>query len=393
MSNTTEPTLPFTFGEFTVPAGCRRILITAELEPSNEGSLIQPTGFPDLGPILYPDPSGKNGLICLIESEASMANRLEEVCFDPANKAIGTLRSELTNLPHIKLTKEGTAEGEFVTSSTVDGHRFASEYIMGAEGRKVGEAFESIPANENKSGAKKAAKADGQMEFVTFVQQYLGMTGPDKCPAANVSKIFKLAMSYDPLALVHGFQISVKKLKFVGLRSPRALNASILGMKCQRVTVPGIRFDSVGGGDAGQAIFQKPRITAERVVARFSIDVGLITSLGLTDDQTKLIIKLCLCKVAWFLSTANSSIKLRTECDLRLKQGTAKAYINRSDSDALDFGFEAIATAASSSLAIPASPGCSPLVLKHVAKKKDDKASDATSADSDDSGEEQTNDE
>src|SRR5881397_1018620 len=96
-AQSTQPLL--TFGGFTVPAGCRRIFVTAELEPTNGDPRIQPTGFPDIGPVLYPDPSGQNGNICLIESEASMANRLEEVCF--SNKYEGVLKDEFKGLPYL----------------------------------------------------------------------------------------------------------------------------------------------------------------------------------------------------------------------------------------------------------------------------------------------------
>jgi ATP-dependent DNA ligase len=41
------------------PAGCRHILITAELEPSNGDPRIQPKRFPDLRPVLYADPAEK----------------------------------------------------------------------------------------------------------------------------------------------------------------------------------------------------------------------------------------------------------------------------------------------------------------------------------------------
>ncbi len=123
--------LPFTFGGFTIPAGCRRIFITAELEPSNGDPRIQPTGFPDTGPVLYPDPAEKDGLICLIDSEAKVGQFLEEVCL--ANRYEGTWRTELAGLPYIKLTSDGTSEGEFVTATTIDGHRFASEYVMNAQ--------------------------------------------------------------------------------------------------------------------------------------------------------------------------------------------------------------------------------------------------------------------
>ena len=55
----------FTFGGFTVPAGCKRIYITAQLEPSNGDPRIQPTGFPDVGPVCYPDPKRGDRSFCL----------------------------------------------------------------------------------------------------------------------------------------------------------------------------------------------------------------------------------------------------------------------------------------------------------------------------------------
>jgi CRISPR-associated protein Csb1 len=141
---------------------------------------------------------------------------------------------------------------------------------------------DAAPAPPKKTAKGKQKTAKEKPEFVRFVQSFMGMTTKDRCPAANVPRMFRLAMEYDPLALLHGFQISVKdKLTFVGLRSPRAITASILGLNCQRITVPGVRFDPIGTGDAGQAIFQKPRISAKKIEARFSIDVGLLASMHL----------------------------------------------------------------------------------------------------------------
>ncbi len=79
------------------------------------------------------------------------------------------------------------------------------------------------------------------------------------------------------MALLHGFQISVKKkLTFVGLRSPRAITGSIVGLGCDRITVPGVRFDPIGTAAASQAIFHKQRISAKKIEARFCIDIGLL---------------------------------------------------------------------------------------------------------------------
>jgi CRISPR-associated protein Csb1 len=337
----------FTFGGVTIPEGTKRLYITAELVASNGDPRIQPTGFPDIGPVFYPDPSGEHGQICLIQSEASMANELEAVCFgdECEDKYIGTLRPELAGLPYITVMKGD----RFMTASTLDGHRFASEYIMKA---KFKDNEQDKDGNDVKNGFKKDEM------LVDYVKRELDGTG-DNVPAANVPRIFRLAMELDPLSLIHGFQISLKNvLTFVGLRSPRALTASIVGLNAQPVGVPGVRIDPIGTGDAGQAIFRKERIVAKKIQANFAIDVGLLAGLavgpksieGENDDQRKsqevsrqrLLVALSLWKVARFLKGLNEGHRLRTECDLVLK--SAKYKTKWKDSNSNDFPYEQIIT-------------------------------------------------
>lgn len=397
MSNNPTPApasaLPFEFGGFTIPAGCRRIFITAELEPSTGDPRIQPTGFPDIGPVLYPDPAEKDGLICLIDSEAKVGQFLEEVCL--SDKYEGKWRTELHGLPYIKLTSNGRPNGEFITATTIDGHRFASEYVMNAqfaeptdEMKKAFQAQASAAKEKDESsGEKGTAKKPGERaalpkaEFVLWVRHLLGMKSKDRCPAANVPKIFKVVMEHDPMALLHGFQISVKdKLTFVGLRSPRAITGTIVGLGCERLAVPGVRFDPIGTAAASQAIFQKQRVTAKRIEARFCVDVGLLASMLLgSDEQSKarleLLLKIALCKIAWLLREMKDGKRLRTECDLRLVKGGAKFWLDRIDEGGTGFDFERIIEAASPGLGIGGnktlelSAANSPLVLKYVASK------------------------
>ncbi len=304
--------LPFTFGGFPIPAGCRRIFITAELEPSNGDPRIQPTGFPDVGPVLYPDPAGKDGLICLIESEASMANWLEAVCLE--NKYEGTLKPALTGLPYLRAQKGVDEKALFKTASTLDGHRFASDFL--AKGKA---AFGSDTA---------------QSTLAEHIKTSLGMEKDGSTmPISRIPDVFPLVLGLDAMSLIHGFQVSNEQISFVGLRLPRALTASIIGLNCQRVTVPGVKFN-VGQveSESGQAIFQKPRITAKRIDARFSIDVGLLSSLRLDQlgdngatgqyqvARFRLLLALALWKVATFLDLLNVELSLRTECKLRLKR-------------------------------------------------------------------------
>jgi len=308
-AQTTNDPLPFTFGGFTVPVGCRRIFITAELEPASGDPRIQPTGFPDIGPVMYPDPSGQSGLICLIESEASMANRLEEVCF--SNKYEGTFKNSFQGLPYLR-AESGTAENRvFKTSSTLDGHRFASDFL--AKG--------------------KANFGAGEKTLAEHIKTTLGMNPDGKTmPVARIPDIFQLVMELDTMSLIHGFQISNEQIAFVGLRLARALTASIVGLNCERVAVPGIKFN-VGQveSESGQAIFQKQRVTAKTIKASFSIDVGLLASLRLDtpanrnpgrhqNTRFQLLLAIALWKVAAFLDLLRVELSLRTECKLRLKE-------------------------------------------------------------------------
>ena len=319
------------FGGFTIPAGCRRIFITAELEPSNGDPRIQPTGFPDIGPVLYPDPAEKDGLICLIESEASMANRLEEVCF--SNKYEGTLREEFDGLPYLRAEDKNSV---LKTTSTLDGHRFASDYL--AQG--------------------KADFGDGETTALSkHIITELEMEESGKTmPIANVPLMFPLVMGLDTMSLIHGFQISNKQISFVGLRLPRALTASVTGLGCERVSVPGVKFNyGQVDSDSGQAIFQKPRITAKQIIARFSIDVGLLTSLRLYGSaeneelqlpRLELLLAIALWKVATFLDILNIELSLRTECKLRLRKNQNPKVIcdsGQSDATPEDFPFATIA--------------------------------------------------
>jgi CRISPR-associated protein Csb1 len=358
-----EAPLPFTFGGFTIPAGCRRIFITAELEPSNGDPRIQPTGFPDLGPVLYADPGEKDGLICLIESEASMANRLEEVCLE--NRYEGKFKGALTGLPYLRAQTGTESAPEFKTASTLDGHRFASDFL-----------------------AKGKAKFDQtEQTLAEYIKTSLGMKNDGSTmPIGRVPDVFALIMRLDPMSLIHGFQVSNEQISFVGLRLPRALTASITGLRCQRVTVPGVKFN-VGQveSDSGQAIFQKQRITAGEILARFSIDVGLLASLRLDtlgerggpgqhqNARFQLLTALALWKVACFLHLLRVELSLRSECKLRLKRNAEGGVIapkstceGTGNAAAGGFPFAEIAAADLSQLITNATlgEGRSPLVLQ-----------------------------
>ena len=167
--------LDYSFGGVSVARDTKRLYITATLVPSTGDPPSSRQGFLTSDPCSIPTPREKHGQICLIESEASMANRLEEVAV--ADKYTGTLLPELASLPYIKVAK---AE-RFMTASTIDGHRFASEYIMKAKFREA------------------SAEANKGEKLVDYVKRELDGSA-DNIPAANVPRIFRLVMELDPLA-------------------------------------------------------------------------------------------------------------------------------------------------------------------------------------------------
>src|SRR6185437_4228063 len=87
-----------------------RVILTAQLSLSN-GAFLQPTGFPDIGSCIYTDAEGKKR--CLIESEQSMANRLEAVCMKPP----GYWVDELNHLPVIEVRRDGALLATNLTES------------------------------------------------------------------------------------------------------------------------------------------------------------------------------------------------------------------------------------------------------------------------------------
>jgi CRISPR-associated protein Csb1 len=270
-----------------------------------------------------------------------MANRLEEVCV--ADKYEGTLLPELAGLPYIRVMKGD----RFMTASTLDGHRFASQYLLEGKGTET-----SSPVQKGKM-------------LVDYLKSELGASDDGKnVPAANVPSIFRLAMELDPLSLIHGFQISSGKLTFVGLRAPRALTASIVGLNSEPIGVPGVKFDPIGTSDTSQAIFRKERIVAKSIQANFAIDIGLLMGLSVgakpannenddaaksrtevTEHRRQLLVALSLWKIARFLKDMSEGHRLRTECDLVT---TSVRYKTKwKEQNPSDFKFEKIVKAAS----------------------------------------------
>src|SRR5438093_4684442 len=77
------------------------LIVKANLEPVGGIARFQPTGFPEVGHVLYDAPWGKNGTekVCIIDSPASMANHLEAACMAGQNRT--DLHPDLEGLPYV----------------------------------------------------------------------------------------------------------------------------------------------------------------------------------------------------------------------------------------------------------------------------------------------------
>lgn len=311
-----------------------RVLIEAHLKPV-AGTRIQPTGFPDLGPAIYEAPDGTPTV--LVESAQSMANRLEAVCWDDAADDLAT---DLRGLPFVKVKLAGLGNGTDTTCSLLEFHRLNSPYIMSgltSDGRPFAETLKpelgmvAVPA-AGKKGKKKEGDGDA------------GDAGNDAEPddiagVVNLRKLATVCLKYDPNSLVHGVFLE----KIAGrLRHPRALSAFIEAAGVGRADSGGVKFDralpkpKVAGVDAkggyGNVPFHRTEFTAKAITAFFSLDLAQIRGYGLGDHAMQMLVALSLWKVRAFL---DSTMRLRSACELELVDGENSIVVKRPDAFAL----------------------------------------------------------
>ena len=268
-----------------------RLLIEAELKPV-QGDRFQPTGFPDLGAATYKRPDGMPML--LVESAQSMANRLEEVCWDEAKDEI---IAPLQGLSHIVVDLGNGMK----TSSIQEAHRLNSPYIIANDGLK-----------------RRITDEVGSKD-----------TGP-----LDIRKLANAVFKVDAGAVLHGDFLE----KVAGrLRLQRLLSSFIEAEGIEVVASGGVKLDrvnpSVEGGAKegyGNVPFARTEFAAKRIIAYFNLDLATMRGYGLGPNAESLLIALALYKILRFL---NEGTRLRTACDLELKTLTATrpANINLSD--------------------------------------------------------------
>lgn len=256
-----------------------RLLIEAELRPV-QGQRFQPTGFPDLGAAVFDSPNGRH---LLVESAQSMANRLENTCWDPATNE---LVPELKGLSYVRVNRD---DGSYLTSSITEAHRLNSPYILEGKDKSFLETL------------KKATEgmAEGNIRR---------------------KELAEIVFGYDLNSLLHGFFLAKKELAGGRLRVERALSSFIEAIDVQVAASGGVKNDHVDPqGDTkkgfGNVPFQRDEYTADKIIAYFNLDLAEIRGFGLSYAATRLLTTLGLYKITAFLERP---MRLRTACDLEL---------------------------------------------------------------------------
>ena len=257
-----------------------RILVEVPLKPV-QGTRFQPTGFPDLGAATYTLADGKQML--LVESAQSMANRMEEVCWDNSKEE---LVEKLKGLPYVISTLPDGSK----TNSILEAHRINSPYIYNTK------EFDSIKKE----------------------------IGFEKNKPFNRKKLVDALLKYDINSLIHG--IFLEKIGGV-VRIPRVLSGFVEASNVTIAPSGGAKFDRiqpVTTGDStpygkakdgyGNVIFHRDEFTGE-ITAYFNIDVSQIRGYGFDEKVEDLLLLLAFYKIRKLL---DEGLRLRTACDLEV---------------------------------------------------------------------------
>ena len=263
-----------------------RLLIEAVLTPV-QGDRFQPTGFPDLGAATYKRPDGTPML--LIESAQSMANRLEDVCW---NNSADEIVEPLKGLSHVVVDLGSGMK----TSSVQEAHRLNSPYIINNEMLKK-------RLNDEVGGKE---------------------TGP-----LDIRNLARSVFRLDASSILHGIFLE----KVAGrLRLQRLLSSFIEAEDIENVSSGGVKLDrvkpSVEGGAKegyGNVPFARTEFAAKRIVAYFNLDLATLRGYGLGMDAERLIVALAIYKI---LRLLNEGMRLRTACDFDVKDLTATRPAN-----------------------------------------------------------------
>lgn len=273
----------------------KRTIIRARLEPV-AGSRFQPTGFPDLGAATFERPlsDGTTERCLLVESNQSMANRLEGVAWDPTSESPSAV---VARLPWVRVV--AASDGEYRASSRTESHRLASAFI-------------------------KDSKDGSGTSMVEVIRTRLALE--DDKPLAP-RKIASAVFGLDPFCLIHGVFFADKRWPGQP-RITRAVTASIEAHGVYEAVSGGVKRDLVrhaindkddGGSKEGYGSvpFSRVEYTAREIVATFVLDLALLDSFGLPRAARDLLEAIALWEIRTLI---DEGLRLRTACDLALAE-------------------------------------------------------------------------
>lgn len=268
-----------------------RLLVEAVLRPL-QGTRFQPTGFPEIGAAQYEGPDGTPTL--LVESAQSMANRMEEVCW---NKVSGDWVPALKGLSVVKVEDKA---GNALTNSVLESHRINSPYILEGADKSV---FDHL----------KKELADMEEGIV------------------DLRKLAKVLLRLDANALLHGVFLAKKDLAGGRLRLPRALSGFIEARHVRIAASGGVKNDIVQPGSQGEGKsakegygnvpFSRDEFVSPEIKAFFNLDLAQLRGYGFSDAIYSLLVALAMYKIRAFLDTG---LRLRTACDFECEDVTVK---------------------------------------------------------------------
>lgn len=259
-----------------------RLLIQAKLKPL-QGTRFQPTGFPEIGAAQYEGPDGEAML--LVESSQSLANRMEEVCWDKvANDWVQPLRG-------LSIIKVSDKDGKPLTNSVLEAHRINSPYILEGKDKTV---FDRL----------KGELASMEEGFV------------------DLRKLASVLLKLDINALLHGVFLAKKELAGGRLRLPRALSGFIEASKVKAAASGGVKNDGVNpSGDTskgfGNVPFARDEFVSPEIEVFFNLDLAQLRGYGFPQPVYELLAALALFKIRGFLE---EGLRLRTACDLKSEE-------------------------------------------------------------------------
>lgn len=268
-----------------------RLLVEAVLRPL-QGTRFQPTGFPEIGAAQYEGPDGTPTL--LVESAQSMANRMEEVCWD---KVSGDWVPALKGLSVVRVEDKA---GNALTNSVLEAHRISSPYILAGADRSVFDHLENELADMEEG-------------------------------IVDLRKLAKVLLRLDANALLHGVFLAKKELAGGRLRLPRALSGFIEARHVRIAASGGVKNDIVQPGSQGEGKtakegygnvpFSRDEFVSPEIKAFFNLDLAQLRGYGFSEAIYSLLVALAMYKICAFL---DAGLRLRTACDLECENVTVK---------------------------------------------------------------------